>query len=43
MLKEIGIDLARGWLYGKPFPASELETELKPLCQPDRCKLNWIA
>jgi EAL domain-containing protein (putative c-di-GMP-specific phosphodiesterase class I) len=24
-LREIGIHLAQGWLYGKPFPASELE------------------
>jgi EAL domain-containing protein (putative c-di-GMP-specific phosphodiesterase class I) len=25
ILSEIGIDLAQGWLYGRPFPAAELE------------------
>jgi EAL domain-containing protein (putative c-di-GMP-specific phosphodiesterase class I) len=25
IISEIGIDLAQGWLYGRPFPADELE------------------
>jgi EAL domain-containing protein (putative c-di-GMP-specific phosphodiesterase class I) len=26
ILSEIGVHLAQGWLYGKPFPANDLET-----------------
>ncbi|HWZ51527.1 MAG TPA: EAL domain-containing protein [Granulicella sp.] len=26
ILRDLGVDLAQGWLYGRPFPASELGT-----------------
>jgi EAL domain-containing protein (putative c-di-GMP-specific phosphodiesterase class I) len=28
ILSDLGVDLAQGWLYGRPFPAAELEARI---------------